>query len=439
MNIAWENAHTGYGPDADRPTTPGRLAVSEAQWRRRLEETPNGWMLRAGSLLEGMTSGKPVHVMHTTTYLKEIRRSRQLYQAAGCLVGALYGAPLTPEGSGLRPHNLGTWLLESKPCTHTLVFEITPERPVPAKGVNYLRLGEAHLQIYEAYRDFLTPPEDQAFRQDAILRVNQAAPFLDRMMAMALGELPCPRHFLDELARAVPVVPFLGYLYFEVVAEYLMLHSTSAATKACGESGELNNRLYKQLAFSAVESMGHLFDLALFSPGRDRLLELVASVEPTLASHVVAYVGERLPHVFATAALALKRDAASVTFRGATYARLARDAPGLLGQTLFRLMRAGPRYPQLFPVFEQAKATGVSAYWNTEAIPVPFNGVIPKGEVGVNLAWPGGARTWIAERCPSGLLRPTEELDLTFVPRLADLRETALGRARFALPRPADY
>ncbi|WP_433435398.1 hypothetical protein [Nonomuraea sp. CA-141351] len=52
----------------------------------------------------------------------------------------------------------------------------------------------------------------------------------------------------------------------------------------------------------------------------------------------------------------------------------ASTAPVLLGQMLFRMLRASPRYPQFYPVFEQTKATNASAYWNTQGIPVPFNG-----------------------------------------------------------------
>ncbi|MDA0643107.1 MULTISPECIES: hypothetical protein [Nonomuraea] len=59
--------------------------------------------------------------------------------------------------------------------------------------------------------------------------------------------------------------------------------------------------------------------------------------------------------------------------------------------------------------------------------------MIPKGEIGLNLAWPTGARVWTAE-VVGGLLHPVEELALTLVPRLSDLRDTALCRARFALP-----
>ncbi|MGW3352644.1 hypothetical protein ACWDA3_55935 [Nonomuraea rubra] len=81
----------------------------------------------------------------------------------------------------------------------------------------------------------------------------------------------------------------------------------------------------------------------------------------------------------------------------------------------------------------RAKATRVSEFWNAEGIPAPFNEVIPKGEIGLNIAWPAGARVWTAD-VSQGRLHPTKERTLTLVPRLSNLRDTALGRARFALP-----
>lgn len=430
----WEYAHTEYGPGSRPTPAPAYLAITDAEWRAQLEDTtPNGWLLRTGSLLDTLSSGRPIYLMHTTTYLDAIRASRQLYQAAGCLVGALYCALLTSEPAGLRPHNLGSWLLENKPDTRTLVFEVTPDHPVPAKGLDYLRLGGVHLRTYRNHRAFLTRAEDDQVRRVAARRIRRAARFLDELLAAAAGASVLRGTFLDQLAAKVPAVPFLGYLYFETVAEYLMLHSASRATKECAQLGELNVRLYKDLAFAAVDSMGNLFDLALFRPGRDRLRELVGSIEPSLAEGVDGYVRRRLPHLFACAALAPAQDVTAVSFRScAGFDEMAEIAPGLAGQMVFRLLRTSPRYPQLFPVFEQPKATEVSAYWNAAGIPTPFNGVIPKGEIGLNLAWPAGARAWIAETCERGLLHPAEKLPLTFVPRLADLRDTALGRARFA-------
>ncbi|MGV9601304.1 hypothetical protein ACWDR1_32055 [Streptosporangium sandarakinum] len=434
MDLLWEDAHTDYGPARRSRPTPRGLAASDAEWRSFLETTtPNGSLLRFSSLLETLTSGRPIHLMHTTGYLESIRASRQLYQAAGCLVGALYCAPLTPEPAGLRPHNLGTWLLENKPGTRTIIFEVDPGRSTPAEGIDYLRLGEVHLRTYLNHRAFLTPAEDDQLRRAAVQRIRQASGCLDALLAAACGTTPPASHLLDRIAAAVTTVPFLGYLYFEAAAEYLMLHSTSRETRACAQAGELNNRPYKRLAFTAVTTMGHLFDLALFCPDHGWLQALIGRIEPGLVQGAADYISRRMAHLFACAALAAGTDATAVTFGEATFDTLARIAPGLLGQMVFRLLRTSPRYPQLFPIIEQAKATAASAYWNTRGIPTPFNGVIPKGEIGLNLTWPAGARAWVADTCERGLLHPVEELHLTFVPRLADLRETALGRARFAL------
>ncbi|MFF5242826.1 hypothetical protein ACFY3V_01020 [Streptosporangium sp. NPDC000095] len=432
-NAEWDNAHTDYTNPATRPSPTG-LTDSEADWRRLHLDTPNGWLLRRNAMLQTLTSGQPIHLMHITTALDAIRSSGQLHASAGCLVGALYCAPLTQEPNGFRPHNLGSYLLETKHNTRSMIIEVTPDGPVPAKGLDYLRLGGIHLRTYLNRRAFLTDAENAQLRRTVVERVHAVAGFLDVLLANACGSRTLHVEFIDRLAAAVQDLPFLGYLYFEVLSEYLMLHSTTSQTKEYAEaSGEMNNRLGKRLAFSAVASMGRLFDLALFAPDHHQLMRLVGQVEPGLAPGSADYVRRRLPHLFACLALAPSQDAASVTFRDCDFDRLVAIAPGLLGQLVFRETRRLPRYPQLFPVFEQAKALEVYDYWNTHKIPTPFNGTLPKGEIGVNPASPAvaGCTVWEAETCERGLLHPVEQLDVIFVPRLTDLRITALGRAAF--------
>ena len=429
MSADWEDAHTDYTSTVMRPG-PAGLAESEADWRLRLEHrTPGGWLLRGNAMTQTLASGHPIHLMHTTPALDAIRASGQLYASTGCLVAALYCAPLTPEPAGLRPHNLGSYLLETKKHTQTLVLEITPGAPVPAKGIDYLRLGGIHLRTYLQHRSFLTPAEDAQLRQAALGRVRAAAPFLDVLLANATGARTPEAEFVDRLASAVKVFPFLGYLYFEVLSEYLMLHSTTLETKAYAQAGEMNNRLYKRLAFSAVEGMDKLFDLARFHPGHDRLVELVGQIEPGLAPRVAEYARDRLSHLFAALALDPSQDAASFTFRDSDFDALAVTAPSLLGQAVFREMRIIERYPQLYLAFEHAKALEAWGYWNSQGIATPFNGFLPKGEIGVNPAYPGsGCTVWVAETCEQGLLHPVHQLDVVCVPRLAELSMTAMRR-----------
>ncbi len=436
---AWEPVHTDFGARAQAPG-PAALAQSPTDWLVEHHDAPNGHLLHVSgnTMLTTLTSGRPIHLMHTTLALDAIRATGELQGAAGCLVGALYCAPVVATADGLRPHNLGAYLLETKPGTTTLVLEVRPERPAPAKGLNYLRLGGIHLAAYRKHRSFLTAAEDHHLQQAAVRRVRETAGFLDLLLAEARGARTVPQHaFFDQLAAAIEHFPFLGYLYFEVLSEYLLLYSTSAATRAYAAVGEMNNRLNKQLAFAAVTTMGRLFDLALFNPDHTQLTQLIGTIEPGLAAGASDYTRRRLPHLFAVAALGDDADTSAVSFSeaAADFDLLTATAPHLAGQLVFREMRTLPRYPALFPVFEQAKATSVYDYWNHQEIAAPFNAVLPKGEIGFNLAFPRAAcAVWQAEACERGLLHPTEQLDLLPVPRLADLRGTALGRAAFPTP-----
>ncbi|WP_329468570.1 hypothetical protein [Streptomyces sp. NBC_01431] len=429
MDTELDDAHTDY-TQAPIRRAPSGLAETETDWQRRLlHDTPNGWLLTDNTMTETLTSGRPIHLMHTTTALDDIRRSGQLHVSSGCLVAALYCAPLTPESAGLRPHNLGAYLLQTKPHTRTLTIEVTPARPAPAKGIDYLRLGCIHLRTYLQHRSFLTETEDARLRHTAEQQIRRTAPFLDLLLANASGTRTPPAAFVDQLAAAVPGLPFLGYLYFEVLSEYLMLHSTSPETRTCAAAGEMNNRLYKRLAFSAVTGMDKLFDLSRFHPSHTLLCELIARIEPHLVSNAAAYTRDRLAHLFAAIALAPHQDVTAYSFREAMFDELALTAPALLGQSVFREMRILDRYPQLYLAFEQAKALPAWSYWNGNGIATPFNGFLPKGEIGVNPAYPDAEiKVWLAECCGRGLLHPIEPLDVAFVPRLADLGMTAMRR-----------
>lgn len=428
MDTDLDDAHTDYTHPRTRPV-PAGCAESEDDWRRGLQhDTPCGHLLAHNAMTQALTSGRPIQLMHTTTALDAIRASGQLYASSGCLLAALYCAPLTETPTGLRPHNLGAYLLRTKPHTQTLMIEIAPTVPASAKGIDYLRLGRVHLRAYLDHSSFLTQAEDLRLRGRALHQIRGAAPFLDVVLANATGRRTTPSTFVDQLAAAVRGLPFLGYVYFEVLSEYLMLHSTSAETKAFAEAGEMNNRLYKRLAFSAVSGMDKLFDLSRFHPDHQRLHDLIADIEPSLAPAAAQYTRDRLSHLLTALALDSGQDATTFTFQGQDFDSLAKAAPSLLGQTLFREMRILQRYPQLYLAFEQAKALRAWNYWNHHQIATPFNGFLPKGEIGVNPAYPGDCTVWLAETCERGLIHPVDELDVAFVPRLADLGMTAMRR-----------
>lgn len=424
----WDQAHLDYTSDHPRPS-PAGLAETDADWRHELYATANGHLLRTNTLTAALTSGKPVHLMHTTVALDAIRASGQLFASTGCLMAALYCAPLTLEPAGLRPHNLGAYLLETKPYTSTLVLTVTPSAPTPSLGIDYLRTGPIHLKTYLEHRGAFTQAEDAHLRHAVTASLRTTASFLNTLFANAAGHRTPAVEFINRLATAVVSVPVLGYLYFEVLSEYLMLHSTSPQTRALAEVGEMNNRLYKLLAFRAAADMGQLFDLARFAPDHNQMRSVIDTIEPGLSGGAAEYTRRRLSHLAACLALAPGLTAASTVIEAKSdFDVLARTVPGLVGQLVFRHTRLMPRYPHLYLLLEQAKALSIWQYWNNRGIATPFNSM-PKGEIGLNTAFPDAqCRIWIADRCERGLLHPREELDVAPVPRLADLSLTAMRR-----------
>jgi hypothetical protein len=416
----WEHAHTDYTVSVQRHI-PASLAESESDWRHHLEHSaPNGWLIRHNAMTEALVGGQPMYLLHTTKDIDAIRSSRQLHPSTGCLVAALYCSPLTSRREGLHPHNLGAYLMRTKPSTTPVVFEVTPDAPVRPKGIDYLHLGSIHLRTYLRYQSFLTPAENDQLNHTVLAGLRAAAPFLDLALHNATGHAtPAPR-FIDQLSDAVAHIPFLGYLYFEVLSEYLMLYSATAETKTYAQAGELNNWPSKRLAFAAVDGMHQLFDLARFHPRHHRLVQLIDGMEPDLTPGVAEYVRRRLSHLFARTALHPSQDAAAVTFRGACPSMLQKTAPGLIGQMIFREIRYMPRYKHLYHCFEKAKALEAWDYWNSEGIPTPFNGILPKGEIGINPVYPrASVRAWTAEQDSKGYLHPAEEVTAVFTPHLA--------------------
>ncbi|MEU7506462.1 hypothetical protein [Streptomyces lavendulae] len=421
MRDEWEHAHTDYTLPAQR-RSPASLTDSEADWRDYLEHsTPNGWLIRNSAMTEALISGQPLHLLHVTRGIEAIRTSGQVHVSAGCLVGALYCSPLTPQGERLRPHNLGAYLMQTKPSTTPLVFEVTADAPVRPKGIDYLHLGAIHLRTYLRYQNLLTPAETDQLDRAVLAGLRAAAPFLDVALRNATGHATTPAaEFVDALADAVPHVPVLGYLYFEVLSEYLMLHSVTPESKAYAAEGELNNWLYKRLAFAAVDGMDQLFDLARFNPRHHRLVQLFEGLEADLAPGVAEYVRRRLSHLLARTALDPSQDAAAVTFQDAELDRLRKAAPGLIGQMVFRRIRYMTRYSQLYHCFEKSKALEAWEYWNGEGIPTPFNGLLPKGEIGIHPVYPRSTvRVWVAEQDGRGCLHPVEEIKAVVTPHLA--------------------
>lgn len=442
----WADSHVFYQPTPRRISDGDVTAAKLAAWDQRMvHDTPNGSLLLSNSLFDVLRGGKRVPLLHVTHALDRITERGVLYPSGGCLVGSVYCTPLSRDGDAYRMHNLGAYVLTREAVLaeangHAL------NRPVPliievdlprsayrgVVGVDYLRLGEIHLQIYQHLEYLLARDERHRLRDTAVGRVRNAMPFLGACVTRCIQEVGTDSTlFLDWASDTVDHLPILGYLYFEALSEYLMLHSSCPRTVKARASGEFDNWLYKEVLFDTFPGMAGKFDLARFRPTTAGLATKLARIDPSIdIAHLAGYLADRLALLVCARLLQPAMHSADWTRLRWEFDELRPYVAPLLGHLIHRELRTFGRYPDFYFYFDQYKALQVWNYWNHMDIVLPFNATMPKGEIGVNPAYPSlRTNVYRAELTDCGSLVPAEQLDVTIAPRLIDLRYT-LMRAR---------
>ncbi|WP_329177525.1 hypothetical protein [Streptomyces sp. NBC_01477] len=451
----WADAHAFFDTAPIPAPAPHRgdpLAEQTGQWERRLAETPNGHLLRGNALFDALRGGGTLHLLHVTHALERITEHGVLHPSGGCLVGSVYCAPLTPTDSGLRMHNLGAYILDREAPAFVarsggapdrtptpLVFELRlPEQAYRGlAGIDYLRLGGIHLQIYSRLEYLLSKAERHRLRESVVSRTKNCTALLSMAAAIAYeGARVPPGFFLRLLDDALPRLPILGYVYFEALAEYLMLHSTAPRTVRLAAAGEFDNWLYKEMLFTTLPHTAGRFDLATFRPPTGDFDAFLARIDSTVdPAHARAYLTERISHLIAARLFTRGQIPGAWHHRRWEFDSLTAELGPLLGHMIHRELRTFGRYPDFYFYYDQHKALQAWNYWNHMDIVVPFNGTFPKGEVGINPAYPDlDYRVWRAEQDAAGLLHPVEELALTIAPRLVDIKHTLMRSSRWAEP-----
>ncbi|WP_229759137.1 hypothetical protein [Peterkaempfera bronchialis] len=445
LHRMWADAHqlyavptSAYAPDTDRS-----LSEQRAAWCSRLsDEAPNGQLLKTNVLFDMLRTAEKIHLLHVTHAFEHITHDGALRPSGGCLVGSIYCAPLIPEAGGLRMHNLASYILTKEvPATLSrsgatdrvptpLVLEVTmpPHAYRELAGLDYLRLGSIHLHNYHGLKSLLSREERHQLHETVVGRTKNSAVFLSLAASIAHRGRSSEDEFSRILDAAIQNLPILGYIYFEALAEYLMLHSRSPETCRLAEQGELNNWLYKELLFSAFPGTPGRFDLSRFRPRLDDLEGLLAGLDPTLdGRHARTFLIERISYLTAAHLFTPGQTPDDWHRTRWDFKSASRQFGPLLGHLIHRELRTFRRYPDFYHYFDESKALQAWNYWNHMDIVIPFNGTIPKGEVGINPAYADAEyRVWRAEADNHGRVHPVEEIELKIAPRLIDTKHTLM-------------
>ncbi len=279
--VDWSSAHVFYNLYTNKPAVNSKRDIfEEYDWRMNaLTNTPNGSLMTDNSFFRLLKKGGKLYFLHITPNLKLILESGSIYSSGGCLMGGVYATPLFPENGRLRLHNLGKYIYEEEAprasyyrngCNN--LDAIIIETTIPHGnhdnliGIDYTKLGKVHLGIYRELEYLLSFSERLKIYKVIIDRIRKSIAYLDLAHNSYFYEREVEAEdFLKLFISSIENLPILGYLYFEVVAEYIMLFQDSPESVSANTIGEFYNPSYKNLMFEIVFRIVHsgLFMLAI--------------------------------------------------------------------------------------------------------------------------------------------------------------------------------
>jgi len=440
---SWADAHVFYGMyEHNISRSNSKIVKDEFEWRKELlNNTPNGKLLTNNSFFDDLRSRDKIYLAHVTPNIRNIVEGRILYPSAGCLVGSVYCTPLSEVKGKLRMHNLGEYIFNKelpffsklKDINDTLnmvLFEIY--LPETSKnnliGIDYLRLGDIHFNTYKALEYLLSPEERHKLEEVCINRMRRAFNYLCMANKKYHSNINSDdNNFMEQFIQAIEYLPILGYFYFETLTEYIMLFQNNEIVNKFKALGEYYSPSYKDLVFDLCPHLTKNFGLGDFKPTIQDAIDYVRQqkiITDFDDKHFLNYLVRRLS--FLTNARLFSENSKLINWEKLRwdFDTLVETCKPLLGHLIHRELRTFGRYPYFYFYFDQHKALEIWNYWNHMNIAIPFNGIIPKGEVGINPAHPSleykTYSTKIVHDSGHLFLEPIKELGLDVVPKLVD-------------------
>lgn len=442
-SLKWADAHTFYNA-FDQIPSDNRPGVEKAEylWHQRLsQETPNGKLLTQNSFFNNLKKSDKVYLNHTTYNLDKIVESGVIHASGGCLIGSIYCTPLTMTSGGLRLHNLGQYIYRKEApagnesnnkILDSLIFEVNLSKNENNNliGIDYLRLGNIHFAIFNKLKYLLSSKERYDLEETIVSRIKRSNNFLSLSNYLYFSKDKYEKNkYIDLFIETIQDIPFLGYLYFETLSEYLMLHQDSKIAKSYSDIGEFYNQPYKELMYRCIPKLVKNFTLKDFQPRVSDVFEVIKElgcIENPDWEQFTDYLFDRL--VFYTNSRIFSDLEKPIVWQDISwnFEEMSELFRPLAGHIIHRELRSFGRYPDFYFYFDQLKALEVWNYWNHMNIAIPFNGVIPKGEIGINPAYTDLKykvyQGRVTERNGFDFIEPVKELKIELIPRLVDLK-----------------
>lgn len=441
----WSIAHVNQDVWSDCAEYVEKPFDSDMGWFHYLSnKTPNGDILR-NNVLYNIAQNDKVYLAHVTTNFDSICESGRLLSSSGCLVGSVYCTPVIKEGKKLRLHNLGEYIFfeETKKFgknhknTSLLLIELKlPESfnnsPV---GIDYLKLGMVHFSVFSELSYLLSQDELSNLKSSVVYSIKKNRNLLAIFENFSPDSIM--RNFIKfyKLYQQATIdLPIFGYFLFEVLCEYIALFQHGKEVERYHQLKELYCANFKNIVFSACSDLTNSFNLGLFHPDFKNIIKYLKTVDIINKDNqdlFVKYLVQRLHYLVANRFYhstlydpgRRKKFWQNIEW---DFTYLQHQLSPLLGHTIHRLLRNMHRYPHFYFYFDQYKALQVWNYWNSLNMALPYNAILPKGEIGINPANPYlkyrifTTRVW--KENGYSYVETEKELPLVIEPRLAELK-----------------
>lgn len=438
----WSFAHTNQEILQELLAYSGASFDSDIGWLKYfISETPNGSLFQKNVLFDVIRNQK-VHLAHITTNLPTIEADGRLLSSSGCMVGSVYCTPVIQEGEKLRLHNLGEYILLNEASRFSknknvdlLLIELESTHPTsrPAVGIDYLKLGQVHFHVFSELSYLLSHDELSELKLgvvDSIKKVSTLLSIVEEHTPESLSQNL--KEFYELYRQSTTELPILGYILFEVLCEYIALFQKGEQVDRYKEVGEIYCANFKNMLFDLSPDTTRSFDLGSFRPSLADVLTYMNSIgilNSKNSSSFEIFLTRRLCYLISSRFYNVDSDAnlkksfwKNIEW---DFEYLQHQITPLLGDTIHRFLRNMHRYPNFHFYFDQYKALQAWNYWNHASIALPYNAILPKGEIGINPANPYMKYSVFTTKSyqENGFtyLKKDREIPLVIEPRLAEL------------------
>lgn len=364
----------------------------------------NASLLSNNSFFNLVRKNEEIYLVHVTKNKELIEKTGFLYPSGGCLLGSVYFTPGTKCDDGsIRLHNLGRYYYERE-CPNVIknrklkgqpsiyVFRLKcKNRRNRIQPINYLKFGKMHYDIYNRLCYLLTNEEQKKLENIIYKKLTASLPFLQKIKTLKnSSNIKEKYNLLNLLIENVKNLPILGYVYFETLNKTLMLHQSDKISQKYYKKGEFYNWIYKDMMLYFYPDFFSKFNLGTFNVDfeevkkyiiKNKLVDSINDFELDFFDQLFIFLSDILDINNSENIQFLKKD---LTKKIDQYPN---HYHSLIGHMIHRELRDFKRYPDFYFYFDQIKALDMWNYWNKNDILIPYNGIIPKGEIGLNPAY----------------------------------------------------